>query len=149
MRRVKTLELLRHARDSSKYPKALTNMMKSTTKRLRNEERIGRRKKSMRRPRILDEIDERFILDCIENKSTAHGRRHDAVMYTNHRVKKRDFKRIANYSRVSRGLNPIKSSTTVFNRGRPHNEGSKQAQILVLGFFVVRSLLKLVVMKIY
>ena len=39
----------------------------------------------------MDETDENFILECIESKSTAHGRRQDLVMYTNRRVKKGIF----------------------------------------------------------
>ncbi len=39
-------------------------------------------------------------------------------------VKKKDFLRIANHSRISRGLKPIKSSTTVYNRGRAKNKRS-------------------------
>lgn len=100
------------------------------------ERRVGMRRASSGRPKSLDEVDESFLLDCIEHKSTAHGRRHDAVMYTSHRVKKRDFLKLANYSRLSRGLKPIKSATTVYNRARPRNCRSLQAKRhLGLGLF--------------
>ena len=92
------------------------------------ERRVGMRRAGLGRPKSLDEVDESFLLDCIEHKSTAHGRRHDAVMYTVHRVKKRDFLKLANYSRLSRGLKPIKSATTVYNRARPRNRRSLQAK---------------------
>ena len=36
---------------------------------------------------MLDDVDERFDLECIENKSTADGKRFDAVMYAGRRVK--------------------------------------------------------------
>ena len=113
--------------DLMPLPKNLRNMVKNTTNRLINERRIGRRKKSSGRPRVLDQIDVQFIQDCIESKSTAHGRRRDSVMYLNHRGKKKDFLRIANHSRISRGSKPIKSSTTMYNRGRAKTkETSKQ-----------------------
>lgn len=38
-------------------------------------------------PKMLDNVDERFDLECIENKSTADGKRFDAVMYAGRRVK--------------------------------------------------------------
>ena len=117
-------------------PKNLRNIVRNAINRLINEQRIGLRKKSSGRPVALDEIDEQFIHDCIESKSTAHGRRHDSVMYLNHRVKKKDFLRIANHSRISRGLKPIKSSTTVYNRGRAKNKRNQQAKKHIgLGLF--------------
>ena len=94
------------------------------------------RKASVGRPRAFDEEDEKFILQCIEQKATAHGRRHDPDMYTGRRVKKRDFKKLANTSRLSRGLRPIKSATAVFNRARARNRRSIQAKRhLGLGLF--------------
>ena len=59
------------------------------------------REASSGRSKSLDEEDEKFIQGCIENKATSHGRRHDAVLYMNHRVKKNDFLKLANYSRHS------------------------------------------------
>ncbi|CAB3978158.1 RNA-directed DNA polymerase from transposon X-element [Paramuricea clavata] len=97
---------------------------------------VGMRKASSGRPQQIDEEDAQFILQCIEEKATAHGRRHDSVLYTGHRAKKKDFLKLANYSRISRGLKPIKSATTVFNRGRPRNKRSLQAKKhLGLGLF--------------
>ena len=60
------------------------------------ENRVKRRKTSTGAPRALDSEDEEFIQKAIEDKSTAHGRRHDAVLYVNYRVKKKDFLSIAN-----------------------------------------------------
>ena len=62
--------------------------------------RLGLRKASSGRPLMMDDIDEKFLLQCIENKSTAHGRRTDSVMYIGRRVKKRDFLKLANMSRL-------------------------------------------------
>ena len=54
----------------------------------------------------------------------------------NHRVKKRDFVKLANFSRIKRGLKPTKSSTTVFNSARPQNKRSSQAKKHIgLGLF--------------
>ncbi|CAC5421437.1 unnamed protein product [Mytilus coruscus] len=76
----------------------------------------------------IDEEDEDFLLNCIESKATAHGRRHDSVLYLNHSVRKRDFKNIVNHFRISQGKQTIKSSTTVYNRGRPKNTRTLQAK---------------------
>jgi hypothetical protein len=76
----------------------------------------------------MHEEDERFVLECIENKATAHGCRHDPVLYLNHRVKKRDFLKLVNYNRARRGLKQLKSATTVYNRARPRNIRSIQAK---------------------
>ena len=116
--------------------KRINQMVKRTQKQLIEENRLGLRKSSSGRPMSLDEEDEKFILNCIESKSTAHGRRHDAVMYLQHRVKKANFLKLANYNRLARGLKPIKSATTVYNRGRPKYRNSIQARRhLGLGLF--------------
>ena len=122
-----------------KNMKGFQQMVNRKYRNLIMEERVGLRKASSGRPQVIDEEDETFVLQCIEEKSTAHGRRHDAVLYTGHRVKKRDFLRLANYSRISRGLKPIKSATTVFNRARPRNKRSIQTnKHLGLGLFCAK-----------
>ena len=83
-----------------------------------NENRLGKRKLGAGRNLPLDEEDETFILRCTENKATAHGRRHDAVMYLHHLIKKADLLKLANFNRISRGLPTIRSCTTVYNRSR-------------------------------
>jgi hypothetical protein len=116
--------------------KGFKQIVKRKQKRLITEGRIGMRKTSQGRPQMMDEADERYVMQCIERKATAHGRRHDNVMYLNHRVKKKDFLRLANRSRMSRGLRPIKSTTTVLNRARPKYRRSIQARRhLGLGLF--------------
>ena len=79
-------------------------------------------------PRKLDSDDEEFVAKVIEEKATYHGRRHETVMYTNRRVKKRDVLSIANYRLLQRGKKMIRSATTVWNRSRPRNIRSHQAQ---------------------
>lgn len=119
-----------------KKSKGLRQMINRKYRKLVLENRVGMRKASSGRPQQIDEEDEQFILQCIEEKATAHGRRHDAVLYTGHRVKKKDFLKLANYSRMSRGLKPIKSATTVFYCGRLRNKRSMQAKKhLGLGLF--------------
>ena len=39
----------------------------------------------------MGEDKEQYLLQSIEEMSTAHGRRHDAVLHMNHRVKARDI----------------------------------------------------------
>ena len=87
--------------------------------------------------------DETFLLTCIQNKATAHGRRHDFVLYLNHRVKKKDLLKLVNHSRAEKGLGQIRSATTAYNRTRPKNVRSVQArQHQGLGLFCCKSLLR-------
>ena len=102
-------------------------MIRRTQYSLIRENRVGMRKKSKGRPLSMNEVDETFLLNCIESKTTAHGRRGDQVMYTGRRVKKRDFVKIVNYHRLQRNLRSIKSATTVYNRSKPHKTNSLQA----------------------
>ena len=106
----------------------VNTMVKRTQSRLINEKRLGKRKLGAGPNLSSDEEDETFILRCIENKATAHGRRHDAVMYLHHRIKKADLLKLANFNRISRGLPTIRSSTTVYNRSRQKNIWSRQAR---------------------
>ena len=125
-------------RDSqSKEDKQKKNqIIKRAQQQLINEERLGMRKLGGGRKEQIDTEDENFLLHCIESKATAHGRRHDDVMYIGHRVKKKDLLRIVNHSLISRGKAPIKSATTVLNRARPKNKRSIQSSNhLGLGLF--------------
>lgn len=70
---------------NNENPKAIQNMVRRQCRKNILQQRIGMRKASSGRPKSLDEEDEKFILDCIENKATDHGRQHDAVLYMNHR----------------------------------------------------------------
>ncbi len=56
-------------------------MTRRKANKLSEDQRLGRRKLGGGRPQMLNEENERFILECIESKTTAHGRRHDEVMY--------------------------------------------------------------------
>ena len=125
---------------STKYErKRIGEMIQRTSLRLIKENRIGLRKKSSGRPLSMDQLDEEFLLNCIETKATGHGRRGNQVMYTGHRVKKRDFVRLINYHRLQRNLRPIKSATTVYNRSRPHNIRSVQSKRHVgMGLFCTK-----------
>ncbi len=98
-------------------------------KQLIEEHRFKRRKLSNQgAPRLLDTDDEEFVAKCIEDKSTYHGRREEATMYTNRRVKCRDLLNIANYNLEKRGKKRIKSHVTVFNRSKPRNIRSMQSK---------------------
>ena len=90
--------------------------------------RIKRRKLGAGAPSLLDSEDEEFIADAIASKSTCHGRRHETTLFTNHRVKKRHFLSLAQYSLLRRGKKLIKSATTVTNRGKPRNVTSREAK---------------------
>ena len=104
-------------------------MIKRKAKALFEENRVKRRAiSSQGRPALLDSEDEEFVAKCIEDKATYHGRRHDTVMYTNKRVKKRDLLNIANYKLLQRGKKVIRSVNTVYNRSRPRHMHSLQAR---------------------
>ena len=81
----------------------------------------------------LDEEDEDFIAKAIEDKSSYHGRRHDTVLYTGRRVKKKNLLSIANYRLAQRGKKLIQSATTVYNRARPRNKRSIMAKAYSVG----------------
>ena len=102
--------------------------MQRVQSKLINKRRIGKRRKGAGLHLSLDKIDETFLVQCINDKATAHGRRHDSVLYLNHRVKKKDFVKIVNFSRDKRKLPRIRSASTVYNRGRPKNKRSRQAK---------------------
>ncbi|XP_070561926.1 uncharacterized protein [Ptychodera flava] len=93
-----------------------------------DEQRIKKRKLGAGAKQRLDHDDEVFIAKAIEEKSSAHGRRHDTVLYHGHRVKKRDFLALANYSLSKRGKKLIKSANTVLLRSRPRNIRSQTAK---------------------
>ncbi len=97
------------------------SMLRRCQASLIREKRLKLRKLGSGRKLSMDEVDERFLVDCNMVKATAHGRRHDAVMYLNHRVKKNDFLKLVNFSRSTRILPYVKSATAVFNRSCPKN----------------------------
>ncbi len=94
---------------------------------LLDENRVKRRKLGAGAKRKLDDSDEDDIANLIQEKTTAHGRRHDTILYTGHSIRKKHLLGIANYVRATKGKSTIKSSTTVYNRGRPRNLRSRQA----------------------
>jgi hypothetical protein len=81
---------------------------------LLNESSIKRRKLGAGRPGEIDEDEERFLLKAIEDMSTAHGRRHDTVMYLHHRVKAKDMLKIVNYRRATKGKRPLKAVSILY-----------------------------------
>jgi hypothetical protein len=140
--RKEEIENVINKHDSDKiYARKMNAMIKRQAKKIREEERIGIRKKSSGRKRLMGEEDEKRLLKCIEEKSSAHGhgRRGDEKLYTAQRIKKTDFVKLINYFHQERNLPLIKSATTVFNRSKPHNKRSRQAKIkLVLACFAQR-----------
>ena len=63
-----------------------------------------------------------------EDKTTVHGRRHETVLYTHHRVKERDLLKLANYRRLKQGLPLIRAVSTVACRARPTRLHSVQSR---------------------
>lgn len=92
---------------------------KRLSKKLIAENRIKSRRLGAGPKPLLDSGDEDFIARAIESKSSAHGRRHDSIMYLNHRVTSKDLLSIANYNLIRRGKHMIRSARTVWLRGRP------------------------------
>ena len=76
--------------------------------------------------RKLDEIDEELIAKAIEQKITAHGRRHNMVLYYHKRLRRDDLLSIANYHLLEREKEMIKYATTVYNRGKTKKQRSLQ-----------------------
>ena len=94
---------------------------------LLDQSRIKRRKHGAGRPTEMDG-DEEFLLKAIEEMATAHGRRHDTVMYLHHRVKAKDMLKIVNQRRVKKGKKPLRAVSTVVARGKPKRKDSIQAK---------------------
>ena len=106
----------------------LKQAIKRTADRLIEENRVKRHRLGQGAHRKLDDEDESFVARCIENETSAHGRRHDKVLYTHKRVKKVNLLGIVNYNHIQRGLPLIKSASTVYNRGKARNIRSRQAK---------------------
>ena len=125
--KVKDTEGLLHCDPTDSNYQRKRQMLKRQASSLIECNRLKRRKLSNQGPKLqLDEEDEEFI--AIEDKSSYHGRRHDTVLYTGQRVKKKNLLSIANYRLAQRGKKLIKSATTVYNRARPRNKRSLQAK---------------------
>lgn len=101
---------------------------KRTARRLVAEQRITERSLGAGRKQELDSEDEEWLVKCIEDKATIHGRRHESVLYTHHRVKCRDLLNIANYRRFNQGKRLLKSVSSITIRARPTNRRSWQAK---------------------
>ena len=106
----------------------LQQMRKRKAVQLIKDNRIKRTKiGSQGAPRKIDDQDEEFLAECIEDKATYHGRRHNLVMYTNRQVKSRDLLNITNFRLLQKGKKLIKSATTVYNRCKPKSSCLIQA----------------------
>ena len=107
----------------SQTAKYSVQKFKQATKRLAaklaKENRMKARKLGAGAQTLLDTEDKEFVGNAIASKSTAHGRRKDAVLYLNHRVKCEGLLSLTNYSLYKRGKRLIKSATTIYMRGRP------------------------------
>ena len=101
----------------SQRTKYSVQKFKQVTKRLAaklvKENRIKARKLGAGAQPLLDSEDDEFVGNAIASKSTAHGRRKDAVLYLNHRVKCEGLLSLANDSLYKRGKRLIKSATTI------------------------------------
>ena len=116
--------------EADKYVKQkVQQRIKWTAENLAEFHRLKRRKLGAGPGKQLDSSDEEFIAKAIEDKATYHGLRHNPVMFTNRRVKKRDLLSIANYRLLQKGKKMIKSATTPWNRSRPRNMRSCQAKL--------------------
>ncbi|CAH3032576.1 unnamed protein product, partial [Porites lobata] len=129
LEKVEDTEGLLHSQPTESNYQRKRQMLKRQASSLIESNRLKRRKLSNQGPKPkLDEEDEDFIAKAIEDKSSYHGRRHDTVLYTGQRVKKKNLLSIANYRLAQRGKKLIQSATTVYNRARPRNKRSLQAK---------------------
>ena len=114
---------------STEHHRKFYQMKKREASKIFEETRVKKRAKTTQDNKtLIDSEDEEFIAKSIEDKATYHGRRHDLVMYTNRRVKKRDLLNIANYRLASKNKKLIESATTVYNRCKPKSSRSVQAK---------------------
>lgn len=96
--KVEDTEGLLHSQPTESNYRRKRQMLKRQASSLIECNRLKRRKLSNQGPKPkLDEEDEDFIAKAIEDKSSYHGRRHDTVLYTGQRVKKKNLLSIANY----------------------------------------------------
>ena len=116
------------AREDSDSRRKFRQSRKRVAKELLEENRVKRRRLGAGRPRAMGEEEEDYMARCIAEKSTAHGGRHNTTMYLNHRVKKRHFLSIVNYSLLQKGKKMKRSPTTVYNHSKPNNVRSKAAK---------------------
>ena len=122
-------DLIDVSRCETKISKQKFNQsVKRLSQKLIMQNRLKGRKLGAGARRLLDSHDEEFIARAVESKSTSHGRRHDAILYTGHRVKYRDLLSLANYSLYKKGKRLIRSASAVYNRGRPKRINSVQAK---------------------
>lgn len=62
------------------HSQKLNQAIKRTAENLMDENRIKKRKLVAGPKDKIDDENEEFLLNCIETKATAHGRRHDMVL---------------------------------------------------------------------
>lgn len=85
---------------------------------LLEQNRVKRRRLGAGRPMEMGEDKEQFLLQSLEEMSTAHGRWHDTVLYMNHRVKAGDMLNIVNCCREEKHLKPLRNLSAVLSRGK-------------------------------
>lgn len=116
----------------SKPNKIFQQRYKQCVRRLRDklikENRLKSRRLGAGPKPLMDSDDEVYVAASIEAKSSVHGRRKDAVLYFNHRIKSEDLLSIANYNLLRRGKKMIKSSRTVSLRSRPRRINTREGQ---------------------
>ena len=101
---------------------------KRVTDSLLKQNRVKRRRLGAGRPMEMGEDKEQFLLQSIEEMSTNHRRRHETVLYMNHRVKARDMLNIVNCRREEKNLKPLRSLSTVLSCGKAKRATSIQAK---------------------
>ncbi|XP_065130789.1 uncharacterized protein [Paramisgurnus dabryanus] len=106
----------------------LKQAVKRKADQIAEDERIKKRARGAGHKTMMDEEDEKWLAKCIEDKTTVHGRRHESVLYTHHRVKSRDLLKLANYRRLRLGLPLIRAVSTVNSRARARRLKSLQSR---------------------
>ena len=107
-------------------------MFKDKAKRTADSEfegqRIKRCKLGQGAHRKIDDTEEEFLREIVEQDRTSHGCRHDEVGYMSKGKKLEDLYQALDEKRKAKGRPLIKSMTTVYNRAKPRREGSRQAK---------------------
>jgi len=126
--RLSNLRNLNHVTDSDAQRK-LKRRVAYRLKVLRESSRVTSTRKSWVHPKKISPAIELAIAKAIADKSTFHGRRHDSVLYTNHRVLTTDLVKIANFSILQAGgaeKDLVRSVSTPCTFMKPVNKRSIQ-----------------------
>ena len=106
--------------------KKALSLFKDKVKRTADNEfegqRIKRCKLGQGAHRKIDDTEEEFLREIVEQDTTSHVCRHDEVGYMSKRKKLEDLYQALNEKKKAEGRPLITSMTTVYNRAKPRRQ---------------------------